>query len=276
MRRLFIVQGNRSFTHIEHRATPVGREGLVPIFQSPGHPWIFTSVPKGFQSSLLLIHLRSQYLFKRHQRVAQNLSDRWCSTQVSRCSTIGAAQLRSVTEIAPKSPLLLWKEALSGLVFVSAQELSGYSVPQCAWDSTLVLRSLWCLSISVVLRYLDRALPCWVHPNCSVFWYFPHTSVSSFVFWVLEEIFLCRWKGEHWSLILFPSSSILNPPSFILVFQKTGELAQRTSVIFFFFFWGGGGGGQGSHPRAFPWLAWMTSEWERENVFILTLGLICD
>ena len=195
-----------------------------PIFQSPGHPWIFTSVPKGFQSSLLLIHLRSQYLFKQHQRVAQNLSDRWCSTQVSRCSTISAAQLRSVTEIAPKSPLLLWKEALSGLVFVPAQELSGYSVPQCAWDSTLVLRSLWCLSISVVLRYLDRALPCWVHPNCSVFWYFPHTSVSSFVFWVLEDIFLCRWKGELWSLMLFPSSSILNPPSFLLVFQKTGEL----------------------------------------------------
>ena len=60
-----------------------------------------------------------------------------------------------------------------------------HSVP----ETPLWYCGFWCLSISVVLLYLDRALPCCVHPNCSVFLSFPHTSVSSFVFRVVEEIF---------------------------------------------------------------------------------------
>ena len=45
--------------------------------------------------------LRSEYLFTLHHTVAQNLSDMWLST-----FEISAAQLRSVTEIQPKSPFL--------------------------------------------------------------------------------------------------------------------------------------------------------------------------
>ena len=70
----------------------------------------------------------------------------------------------------------------------------------------------WCLSIRVVLRYLDRALPCCVHPNCSVFLSFPHTSVSSFVFRVVEEIFFVgeRVIFDPWSSFHHPRSSILH------------------------------------------------------------------
>ena len=68
----------------------------------------------GFHSSLLLIHFRfrSDYLFTLHKCVTEPIcyvSQRmWLSI-----FEIGAAQLRSVTEIAPKSPFL-WV-----LVFVS-------------------------------------------------------------------------------------------------------------------------------------------------------------
>ena len=40
---------------------------------------------------------------------------------------IGATQLRSFTEIAPKLPVLMWTEALSGMAYVSAQKLSLYA-----------------------------------------------------------------------------------------------------------------------------------------------------
>ena len=56
----------------------------------------------GFHSSLLLVHFRygpNTYLFTLHQSVAQDESQ-------SASFEIGAAQLRSVTEIAPKSPFL--------------------------------------------------------------------------------------------------------------------------------------------------------------------------
>ena len=59
-------------------------------------------------SSLLL---RSEYLFTVHQSMAQNLSDMWRST-----FKIGDAQLRSVTEIAPKSLFLClnWRSIWNG------------------------------------------------------------------------------------------------------------------------------------------------------------------
>ena len=59
----------------------------------------------------------SEYLFKRHQSMAQNLSDIWRST-----FEIGAVQLRPVTEIELKS--FMWTEAPSGMVLAPAQELS--------------------------------------------------------------------------------------------------------------------------------------------------------
>ena len=69
--------------------------GFSCLNPSP-YSWIFTSVSFRFQSSLLLI---PEYPFTLHQSVAQNLSDMWRST-----IEIGAEQIRSVTEIAPKSP----------------------------------------------------------------------------------------------------------------------------------------------------------------------------
>ena len=63
-------------------------------------------------------------MFTLHQSVAQNLSDMRLST-----FEIGEVLLRSgsVTEISEKSLFLLyvWTDALSGMVFVPAQELSG-------------------------------------------------------------------------------------------------------------------------------------------------------
>ena len=53
--------------------------------------------------------LRTKYLLTLHQSVAQNLSDMCRST-----SEIGAALLRSVTEIAPKSPFLCVNRSLDG------------------------------------------------------------------------------------------------------------------------------------------------------------------
>ena len=69
--------------------------GFSCLNPSP-YSWIFTSVSFRFQSSLLLI---PEYPFTLHQSVAQNLSDMWRST-----IEIGAEQIRSVREIAPKSP----------------------------------------------------------------------------------------------------------------------------------------------------------------------------
>ena len=63
----------------------------------------FTSVLVGSspRSYLFTSAIRSKYLFTLYRSVAQNLSDMRRSTL-----EIGAAQLRSVTEIAPKSPFL--------------------------------------------------------------------------------------------------------------------------------------------------------------------------
>ena len=60
------------------------------------------------------------YLFTLLQWVAQNLSHLWRSTL-----EIGAAQLRSVTEIAPKLPFLCSNRSrISGMVFIPSQKLS--------------------------------------------------------------------------------------------------------------------------------------------------------
>ena len=60
------------------------------------------------------------YLFTLLQRVTQNLPHLWRSTL-----EIGAAQLRSVTEIAPKLPFLCANRSrIPGMVFIPAQKLS--------------------------------------------------------------------------------------------------------------------------------------------------------
>ena len=55
----------------------------------------------GLQSSSPLIHFRYGPNTVLHQSVAQYLSDMWLSTV-----EIGVTQIRSFTEIAPKSPFL--------------------------------------------------------------------------------------------------------------------------------------------------------------------------
>ena len=180
------------------------------IFQSPGHPWIFTSVPKGFQSSLLLIH------FRYGPNTCSSGTKEW-----DRTYPIGDAPLRC--RDAPLSarhsfvPLqksrknhrsYCERKPFNYPVWFSCQRSVCHSVPETPrWYC-----GFWCMSIRVVLRYLDRALPCCVHPNCSVFLSFPHTSVSSFVFRVVEEIFFVgeRVIFDPWSSFLHPRSSILH------------------------------------------------------------------
>ena len=84
-----------------NRTWAAGREGLVnsipvhtPKYLLPSQ-WIPVLAPN------YSLPVQSEYLLTLHQSVAPNLSDVWQST-----SEIGAAQLRSVTEIAPKSPFL--------------------------------------------------------------------------------------------------------------------------------------------------------------------------
>ena len=63
-------------------------------------------------------------------------------------SEIGAAQIRSVTEIAPKSPFLYVKaKALYGMVFVRAKKNNWYSV-ETALDYKWIYRN----KIYLILR----------------------------------------------------------------------------------------------------------------------------
>ena len=73
----------------------------VPIMYSLSSQWVLFLFPS------YSLPLRTKYLLTLHQTVAQNLSDMCRST-----SEIGAALLRSVTEIAPKSPFLCVNRSL--------------------------------------------------------------------------------------------------------------------------------------------------------------------
>ena len=73
----------------------------VPIMYSLPSQWVLFLFP-GYS-----LPLGTKYLLTLHQSVAQNLSDMCHST-----SEIGAALLRSVTEIAPKSPFLCVNRSL--------------------------------------------------------------------------------------------------------------------------------------------------------------------
>ena len=64
---------HKSFTHIEHRAGTVGREGWCIRFQSSRLK--FYSLLSGFQASLLLIYFRDVLNITLRQSMAQNLSD---------------------------------------------------------------------------------------------------------------------------------------------------------------------------------------------------------
>ena len=75
--------------------------GFGELNPSP-HSWIFTSVsPQIAQRLSVLAPIYLLPLWSKYRSPVQNLSDMWRSTFV-----IGAAQLRSVTEFAPKSPFL--------------------------------------------------------------------------------------------------------------------------------------------------------------------------
>ena len=79
-----------------------GREGLVNCL-----PALAPELPSQCNPVLsLLIHFRygPNELSTLHQSVTQNLSDMW---RVTFEISAGAAQIRSVTEIAPKSPFFL-------------------------------------------------------------------------------------------------------------------------------------------------------------------------
>ena len=108
---------HKSFTHIEHRAGAVGREGLVHSIPVLTREYLLPPqwVPRP-------PHLST--VFTLHQSMAQKLSDMWLSTFV-----IDEAQLWSVPEIATKSTSVscVWTKALSvsmDMIFVAAQKLS--------------------------------------------------------------------------------------------------------------------------------------------------------
>ena len=82
-----------------HRTGAVGREGLVNWIPFLAPQYILPSQWISVVAPTYSLPLRSEYLFTLRQTVAQNLSDIWRSTL-----EIGAAHLRSVTEIALKSP----------------------------------------------------------------------------------------------------------------------------------------------------------------------------
>ena len=95
---------------------------------------------RGFQSLFPLLHFRygpntCSQLFTVHQSMAQNLSDMWRST-----FKIGEAQLRSVTEIAPKSLFLCvdWISVAETQMFLctkrpSSEERGGTAVFAGYW-----------------------------------------------------------------------------------------------------------------------------------------------
>ena len=99
---------NKSFTHIEHRAGAVGRALSQSVSQSLSpHSGIFTSISVGSRPySNYSLPLRSE-LFPLRQSVAQNLFEVWRFTFEA-----GEAQLRSVTEIAPKITVLMCEQKL--------------------------------------------------------------------------------------------------------------------------------------------------------------------
>lgn len=106
---------SKSFTHIEHRALAVGREGLVhqipvliPEYLLPPQ-WVPVVAPT---CSLPLL---SEYLFTLHQSVAQNL----CAMCRSSFEIFASLQK------SPRNHLsYVWTEGQSGIVLVPAQELS--------------------------------------------------------------------------------------------------------------------------------------------------------
>ena len=95
----------------------VGLEGLVHLISVLTSEYLLPSQWVLVLATTHLLPLRSEYLFTL-RRNSRNLSDMWRST-----FKIGAAQLRSVKEFAPKSPFLRMKRGsirYSFIVFVRA------------------------------------------------------------------------------------------------------------------------------------------------------------
>ena len=107
----------KSFTHIEHRAEAVGREGLVNLIPvlTPEYllPVLVDSSPPSYLFTSATVRL--------HQSVKQNLSNLWRFI-----FEIGAEQLRPITEIAPKSPVVCEQKSYikSSMIFVRAKKPS--------------------------------------------------------------------------------------------------------------------------------------------------------
>ena len=90
---------NKSFTDIEHRNGALADRDWCTKSQSSLLNINFRL--SGFQSSFLLVYFRYGLNTCSHYTKVWHLSDMWRSTL-----EISAAQLRSVTESAPKSPFL--------------------------------------------------------------------------------------------------------------------------------------------------------------------------
>lgn len=117
-----------SFTHIEHTGE-IGRSmGFGALIPSP-LPWIFTSAASvGFSPRSCSFNYTGKTLrtpVHIATKSSRNLSDLWRAT-----IKIRAAPLRSVTEIAPKSPFLPVNRALhrTWYGFRVAQQLYRLSV----------------------------------------------------------------------------------------------------------------------------------------------------
>ena len=125
---------NKSFAHIEHRAgvvcQEVAKRGWWTKFQTSLLNIYFNL--SGFQSSLLFNYFRyGSHLYGTvhicshctDQSETTNLSDKWRSV-----FEIGAAQLRSVTEITPKSPFLCMERSPTRCCFHTGAKATCYSV----------------------------------------------------------------------------------------------------------------------------------------------------
>ena len=114
---------NKSFTHIEHCTGAVDREGLGSPSPNP-HSWTFTSVSGDSSPLFLLIHFRygpdtgSHYTKVWHRILSDMLRS---------ALEICAAQQRSVTEIALKSPFSCVNRSLIQYGFRADAKAIGYS-----------------------------------------------------------------------------------------------------------------------------------------------------
>ena len=111
---------NKLFTRIEHSTMQSGWPRRSGALDLSSHLWISTSVSVGTSPSSYSFTSATEIDIRRNSR---SLSDMWRST-----SEIGAAQLRSFTEIAPKTPFLFMNRSSIRYGFIVCVRAIQYNV----------------------------------------------------------------------------------------------------------------------------------------------------